>query len=567
MAKALRLFDTRQKTRALFILVLTILNSFAEVLGLALIIPVIYLINDSRPIYNNKSLNHIYELTGFNKESHFIFCLIAIMLVLFALKNIFSIFVYYRQNKFSFDVSLKLVQRQAAVLFSSPYLRVLDRNSNYLVREVANIPSEFGKNMLIPLLKITNEWIVLTTIVVGLILFNVKIFLLLALTLGPMMAAILMGTRRKAKEVGALRNEFEPLSYKIAYESVFSLSDIRLFNKESYFIEKIHSRFKKLFYTFLWIYTLQRIPNRIMETFIILAILLLYGFVVLLMNEPTEFIFTILLLFATAAYRVMPSMNEILGSMILMRSTSYVFDILDNDDVSFPEIHADEKIAFSDHLELKDITYKYPKGKLPVLHNLDLNIRKGEFISISGESGAGKSTLAKILVQLIRQDSGSFLVDGAPLENERAWHDNVVLVQQHFYLLDGTIAENIAFGLDAGQWDQEELQKAIKAAGLESFVQLQDAGVSTRIGEFGTRLSGGQQQRIAIARALYKKADILVFDESTSALDKVTEQALLATLKELNALGITIILISHRESVLSSTHRHYRMEAGKLMNV
>lgn len=565
LQKTLQLLDARQRVRAFWILLLTLINSVVEVAGLALIVPVIYLINDPSPIYRNKYLHYIFERSGFQEEQHFIFALIALLVVLFTLKNLFSIFVYYRQNQFAYDTSIGLIERQMSHLFSSSYLRVLDRNSNYIVRDIANIPGEFARNVLIPILRVTNEWIVVAVIVLGLMIYNVKIFLLIFLSIVPMVGLIMYATKRRADQISLRRNDIEPLSFKVAFEAVFSFADIRLYNKEHFFVKRVSSHFRKLYDIFLWIYTLQRVPNRVMETIIIIAIMLLYGVVILWMQDSTDRIFTVLLLFATAAYRVMPSLNEILASLILMRSSSYVFDILNEHDIRFEAIDRHEKVSFAETVELRDLDYSYPASGEHILQKLNLTIYKGDMIGIFGETGSGKSTLAKILSQLLFQDSGELLVDGKPLEDQQGWHNTVAFVPQNFYLLNSSVSENIAFGYNEQEIDRQLLQKVVCQAGLDDVIVRLEEGMNTTVGEFGAKLSGGQSQRLALARALYKGTELLILDESTSALDPETEHRLLETLRQLHREeGLTVLIISHKRSTLSYCRRRFVLKGGIL---
>ncbi|MEZ5009058.1 MAG: hypothetical protein R2753_12985 [Chitinophagales bacterium] len=199
------------------------------------------------------------------------------------------------------------------------------QNSNYYIRDITTIPDVFARDILLSSLKIANEILVLSFIVLGLLLYNIKVFVLLAVTLLPMAYFILGITRKNANKAGRKKNELEPKSFLNVFEMIYSYVDIKLSKTEYFFVKKIRKGFANIIQPQLVIYTLQRIPHRVMETAIILTIAVLYGVIIMWMKRPAEEIIWILILFATAAYRVMPSLNEILSSMVLVKSAMYTF--------------------------------------------------------------------------------------------------------------------------------------------------------------------------------------------------------------------------------------------------
>lgn len=219
-----------------------------------------------------------------------------------------------------------------------------------------------------------------------------------------------------------------------------------------------------------------------------------------------------------------------------------------------------EAFSFQKEIRIEHLTYAYPESK-EVLKDFCCTIRKGEYVGICGESGVGKSTLFNLLLGFITPDKGVIRIDGRPLADvpRQEWHRKVGYVQQEVFVLDGTLAENIALGCRS--IDKERVAEIVRLVRLDAWVDELPQGMDTPLGEGGGRLSGGQKQRVGIARALYKKAEVLLLDEATSALDNETERAvnemLLGLMKECR--GLTVLTIAHRESSLAYCHRVIRL--------
>lgn len=215
-------------------------------------------------------------------------------------------------------------------------------------------------------------------------------------------------------------------------------------------------------------------------------------------------------------------------------------------------------IAFS------KVSFQYRKNAAMILDGTSFSIARGARVGIVGQTGSGKSTLVDLIMGLITPSAGQILIDGKPLteENRRHWQARIAHVPQAIFLSDATIAENIAFGVVAERIDLERMRLAASRAQLSDFVEHLPAGYQTPVGERGVRLSGGQRQRIGLARALYKRADVLVLDEATSALDDATEQAVMNALAELGN-EITVLMIAHRVSTLSRCDAILIVDAGQ----
>ncbi len=215
---------------------------------------------------------------------------------------------------------------------------------------------------------------------------------------------------------------------------------------------------------------------------------------------------------------------------------------------------------------MNNLSFGYERDNL-IIKSLNLKISKGSRIGIVGSTGSGKSTLLDILMGLLLPSDGEFCVDGIKIDelNAMSWQSRIAHVPQAIFLSDSSISENIAFGIPKEEIDTKKIKLCAKMAQLSETIESWDMQYDTVVGERGVRISGGQRQRIAIARALYKNADVMVFDEATSALDNDTERAVMDSIESLNP-NITIIIVAHRTSTLQNCNEIIELKDGKIRN-
>ena len=272
-------------------------------------------------------------------------------------------------------------------------------------------------------------------------------------------------------------------------------------------------------------------------------------------------------LFAVAALRLLPSVRSMMSAWGALRYNRYTIDILREmgSQASAPtRNNTEERFDFKDKIEVRNLAFHFEDSDHDTLLDLSLTINKGEKIGINGSSGAGKTTLLNLLLGLYTPTEGEILIDGEKLDASlmRKWQNSIGYVSQSVFLSDSTLLANIALGIDEEKIDMKRIEQAIEAASLSEFVASLPNGLQTRIGECGSFLSGGQRQRIGIARALYKQADILFFDEATSSLDSATEQSINHAIEHLSSShkDLTIVVVAHRDSSLGYCDRIITLE-------
>lgn len=370
------------------------------------------------------------------------------------------------------------------------------------------------------------------------------------------------------KEWGRVIQETVKGGYQAAILVLQSYKDILIFGKTDYFVDKYMHQSLLRAQVAVKSAVAQVIPRVVLE---IIFITFFVGLVVsfLWMENDISELTAVLSAYLYAGFRLLPSLNRMAMQVnnIKMSEPSITRIV---DEVTSPineSVYVSEPdLEFEDAIYIEGLSYTYPGKKTPVLSDVKLDIRKGEFIGIVGETGSGKSTLLYILLGLLRPQEGSVLIDKTFHTNTHEWHSKIGYAAQDFQLVDGTIIENIAYGVPEEERDEKRVRQVIKEAQLENFIADLPEQIETHIGEKGVLISGGERQRIALARALYKKPEVLVLDEATSALDLETEKSIMEAIKDLKDETLTIIAVTHRLDTLVHADRVIKINKGKIEN-
>lgn len=356
--------------------------------------------------------------------------------------------------------------------------------------------------------------------------------------------------------------------YEEAIRILQSYQDILIFGRAAYFIDRYMKQSLERARVTIKSSVAQILPRTGIE----LIFVTFFAGIVLYFSasqQDLSELTTILSAYLYAGFRMLPGLNRVLIQINTIKlsepSIARVIDELNAP--SHESIYENAPgLTFNDRIEIKNISYEYPgTSRRGGLQDVNLIIHKGEFVGIVGETGSGKSTLLHILLGLIKPQQGRVLIDGQFPPHSRQWHQKIGFVSQNFQLLDGAIADNIAFGLPPEMRDTSRIEEVIHETCLESFIQNLPEGVNTRIGERGVLISGGERQRIALARALYNNPDIIMLDEATSALDLETEASIMQTISSLRDKSLTIIAVTHRPDTLKNADRILMIEQGRVV--
>jgi len=342
---------------------------------------------------------------------------------------------------------------------------------------------------------------------------------------------------------------------------------LRLARRQQQFVNSVLKNQKEAYDLDATSYVYSMLPQKVIELAAIVGVvtILLYSVIV---QSGSNGLVALVGLFAAAAYRLMPSLNRILTSIVAIRANQHVLDDIESHrDAESQEVveTIQQPLSFNNTLELQNVTFSFPNEQNPALNGVSLSINKGEKIGFIGSSGSGKTTLMNVLLRFYSEQKGRILVDGTPLgpQNLNNWHQIIGYVKQDTFLMQASIRDNITLG--ESEPDEQRLAYAIEQASLSSVVSNLADGLDTLVGERGSKLSGGQRQRIGIARALYKKTEVLIMDEATSALDNETEREVNEAISKLAQTNITILIVAHRLTTLRECDRVYELGNGKLI--
>lgn len=510
------------------------LSALLDFAGLAALLPILFFLLEG----------------GEDRSAALLFCAGAIVFIL--LKNALVTGFSRFQNHFL----LSLYRRFSFALFTSYYNRGLlfirSRGSIRLGYEVNYICYAFSLNILSPLLRMAGEVLLILLVTVALLIYAPLTVVMLYSAFIPFMLIYGWGIRKQIRRYGEQEQQVKREQSRLAVEALKGYAELELNDAFPSLQRSFMEGLEKISECRLKLETVQHLPLCLSEMAVVVGLTLLTAFGV-------GDVKALVGVFAVAAFRLLPALRGILSGWTQVQNSAYCLRIVEEglaEQGAGSEDIAAVTLPFQKEISMRAVSFIYPDGK-KVLDNFDCVIRKGEYLGICGESGIGKSTLFNLLLGFFTPTSGEIKIDGVPLAAsvKRAWHRRVGYVQQEVFILDGTLAENIALG--CGQIDREKVRKIVRQVRLDGWVEELPQGIDTPLGECGGRLSGGQKQRVGIARALYKEADVLLLDEATSALDNETERAinemLLRLMEECD--GLTVLSIAHRESSLAYCHR------------
>lgn len=549
----------------MFQLMLMILNSFVDLLGLAAVIPLLAALLKEGFIHENKALSAVYTFLGFTEDKWFVVFICAVVMTIVIMKNIFGLWVNKRQMYFSGEMYEYLSKTMFEKTYQKGLVYFNNENSNKIQNQIVRIPQNLTTMVNTGVFQFLNEMIVMVLIIVSITLYDPKIIGVLLLTIVPIFIIFYRLNGDFIKRTSRELNELMPQIMKPVYEMSFGYVDVAISGVFNSFRKVFSKNIREVKVKSTKVALLNIVPLRLVEVSVIgtVIIILLYGVFVL---NNVESIITLLGVFGLAAYRIVPSANRLMMAIINIKSYEYTLDSLEKIcfDKTLNTHSAKSAVEFEEKITLNNLGFRFDDAETALLNEVTFEIKKGEVIGLVGRSGSGKTTLMNILLGFVAPTSGSVKIDNQVLtkENVSEWQHKVGYVRQDVFLIDGSIAENIAFGIEPDKINSAQLQNAIVTASLESFVNEQPEGTNTRIGERGAKISGGQRQRIGIARAIYHGAEILFFDEATSALDEKTEQEITESIEKLNQYNLTMVIIAHRLSSLKYCDKTYRIEKG-----
>lgn len=558
----------KRKRSLLFLLIITIIGTFLELIGIGMIFPILLIKINPEIVHSHRIFRFVARTFGTKEINHFIYISMGIMVLSFFLRNLHLIYLTYIRSKmlgeWKEDIARDLLQQY----LRAPYPYVIGKTSAIMIRNV-QITSAVFDRVVISIISLVSNFILIFAIVGLIALIQPVITIISAVLLFLVIIIQNRFLKNALMDAGELANEGHHSIHEALQQSLSVIRESRLMGKSNFFIKHFINSYKKLSNAYLISQVLKTIPPLITQ---FLMILVICGMLLmLLMFDGEKTAFPSLGLMAMAAFRLAPRFNNIQAAFNTLHEGSKTAEKTAKEFEDIAKIVAkdDSNIAvinMKQHIKLKNVSFAYTASKLQnVLDNVNLTINNGDFVAIMGASGAGKSTLIDIITGLLPPDTGQVFADNIPLiegHNQRLIRTG--FVSQTPIFTNETIRNNIALGVDKNDICDNTINDVLEMVGLGKLIADLPEGLETMLGDNAARLSGGQRQRLAIARALYMKPKLLVLDEPTSALDPETEKQILALLEEMNKL-VTIILITHRASMATHCNKIFFIDEGTVI--
>lgn len=550
-----------ERRKLILIWVLILVGMILEILSLGMVLPLIAVLTDSSEQVRYK---WFIEMLGAPSQEWLVLFVVSALFVVFLIKNVFSLLSTRFQRSFLNKISARLSQQAFSTYLRQPYEFHLHRNSSVLINN-AEIAKSIVSGGLEPFLTLLTDGLVAIGLFVLLIFVEPVGSSITLLAFGLTSSIFQLATRKRIVDWGTMRKKNLALVLMHLQQGLGGVKEVKLLAREKSFIaehEKYLSASMDVDRRFL---LLQALPKMWFEVVAVASLTVLVFTMAFAGNSASE-ILPVIGLFAATAFRIIPSAGRILASVqgityFAPQIRSVHEDLL----LEFPTEDQDSPdLIFNHEISIENLHFSYEHGHREALAGINLKIRRGESVGIIGTSGAGKSTLVDVLLGLLNPQIGKVCVDKVPIQSNMAgWHRLVGYVPQSIYLVDDSIARNIAFGIEENCIDRSRVFETLQLAQLLDFVNSLPDGIDSVVGERGVRLSGGQRQRIGIARALYENPEVLVLDEATSALDHETESDVMRAVKKLQD-SKTVVIVAHRLSTVESCSRIVRIENGVL---
>ena len=578
MLKKIRcIFDRKQKFQLLLLGIMIFIGGFLETLGVGAMMPVVMVLITPETLlaYIQKYdfLQKICDFFHIQNVSQITIALLLALMAVYVIKNLYILLLTYKQNAFIDQNRNRMISRVMAEFLNRPYEQYLGADIPTVFRITDNdIPHAFS--LMLSLIQLASEVVVSGLIFVMMLILDAEMTLFVIVLFGVLTLLIIKVFKPRLNKIGSKNQSIQSRIAKWRIQAIYGLKDVKVLNREEFFVRNYYESGKVGANVATTYAVLNNMPRLLIETVFIVGML---GFLMLFIKGGGDMSLMVSTVsaFGVAAMRVLPSVNRINTYITQISYTQPSLDFVYQNlqegmktDAMLAERKAKaqkEKLRLEHQIELNHISFHYPDSDKNIFTDAHMVVPKGKSVGIIGTSGAGKSTVVDILLGLLHAQEGEITCDGVDIfKNYESWLAQVGYIPQSIYLVDESISDNIAFGIDKDKINEKRIWEVLAEAQLKEFVEELPEGLDTTIGDRGVRLSGGQRQRIGIARALYHDPEILVFDEATSALDNDTEAAVMDAVNSFHGKK-TMIIIAHRLNTIEKCDIVYKVEDRKLV--
>lgn len=568
---------TAEQRKAFFKLqALVVVMAFAEIFAISSIVPFMTLVGDISILDKENLISQLYDYSGFSSRTDFTAFLGVTVLLMLGISALISTTTIWRLSMFATKLGSEIADELFVFYMKQNWMFHASTSSSQLTKKITNESSRVTSQILIPIMQVNARLIFSifliaaifiydpTVAVSGLFIFSIAYFVLFKFVRG------------RLQNNGKIISQVFEQRFRLMNESFGGIKDILLLGRAEDFIKRFNQSGRLLASSQGGNTALAQVPRYFMELVAFGSIITLVIYLLINQDGNLNVILPILSLYALAGFKLLPAFQQIYSGVATVKGNISAFETIKNDlydakqqQKPFDKSGLDPQscLPLTNKIELHNLFFTYPGKQSPAVNNLNLTIPAYTVTGVVGHSGSGKSTLVDILLGLISAQSGQLSVDGQLIcaGNRRKWQNSIGFVPQNIFLSEGTIAENVAYGISEQHINLKQVNKALCLAHLDEFVSRLEDGIQTKVGERGVQLSGGQRQRIGIARALYNDPDVLVFDEATSALDGITEKMIMDAIHDFSGMK-TIILIAHRLKTVQKCDQIILLEEGVIVD-
>lgn len=565
-----------------FFLIISFISALIEIVSIGSILPVINFVANDNFIDPSSKLFSLFvdysPLQFFDGEytDNFkaIITVSYLTLFIFIFRFLFQIYSEWVKANFIHSLEFVIANNLFNNIIKAPYTFHLKSNSSDFHRDIQNNIGYFSSTA-----NSITVILVEVLILIGLIIFAFGLqpvaTLSIILFLAIFGASFLMFTNKLNISLGKEVHNSSQKRVKSLIEGLSGIKEILIFNKIKEFSSSFEDANLKITLAKKKHTIINSLPRFIVEV-ILIVLLVVALLIIAISNKSLADNLTLIGFFTAIFLRLTPSGYRIISSIQRLKFTEKILKSLNERLIFFEKINFNNRSSnstfegnkhfeFKDSIKFKKVNFSYENKT--IFDDFNFEIIKGDTVGIYGESGSGKSTFANLLIGLLKPQSGDILINNnqSIFTSLKDWRKKIGYVPQNIFLLDDSLKKNIAFGLSENLIDNEKIIRSIEQAELTKFINKLNLGMETVVGEKGARISGGQLQRVGIARALFANPQLLIFDESTSALDEETETELFKNIYKFKK-DKTLLIITHKKNLLKECDKIYELKNGKLIN-
>lgn len=559
----------KRKKQLVFLLVLMVVTSIAEVLSIGAVIPFLSILSNPEVIFEHELTLPFIQLLGITNHKELLLPITIIFILASLFAGLMRIALLWVQTRVSHAIGADLGYDVYKFILQQSYEEHMSRNSSEVISAVSTKINQVVAQTIKPIMILMSSSFILVTMSAFLIYVDPIVAISALIGFIVIYIFIVFLTRSTVLKNGKIINIKSNVIIKLVQEGLGGIRNVILDDLHHLYKNSFHREDVRLRRAIANNQILSQSPRYGIESLgMVLIALIAYS----MAGDDGDFskVIPVLGAFAIGAQRILPLLQQSYSSWSSIYGSQAVLQeimSLVKKPLKKKKLRSNiKKLTFEKSIKLNNLSFAYNKSDSQALNRINIEILKGSRVGFIGETGSGKSTLLDIIMCLLHSIEGSMVVDGVEinLHNYNEWQAHIAHIPQNIFLIDDTITRNIAFGIPDDQIDHSRVAIAAKQAGISNTIELLDFKYETVVGERGTRLSGGQRQRIGIARALYKKSDVIILDEATSALDEKTESLVMEEIYKIDK-KITIIMVSHRISTMKNCDLIYELDQGRII--